>query len=148
MMAISESLRRENTDFIHLGKSRKWLLRKSQYSVRDKILLQAAEWRWLAHLEDFVRTGRPLDFHSTMSELELDLYHRSMRSLASRGARWVGGRLSPMAQRECSIWAVLMVILQQPFAAIIPNSVPKFWIFQKLLRRPRHCWRQRDSVIA
>jgi len=48
-------------------KSRKWLLEKSASSLRDKILLQAIEWEWLTHLEEFVRTGRPLDFHSTMS---------------------------------------------------------------------------------
>ena len=44
--------------------SRKWLLRSGQSSVRDKILLQAIEWRWLTHMEDFVRTGRPLNFHA------------------------------------------------------------------------------------
>jgi hypothetical protein len=62
--------------------SRKWLLRDSPRSLRDKILLQAIEWRWLAELEGFVRTGRPLDFHATMSDGERDLYHRSMRALA------------------------------------------------------------------
>jgi SAM-dependent methyltransferase len=62
--------------------SRRWLLSTSPQSIRDKILLQAIEWRWLAGLEDFVRTGRPLDFHAAMSESERDLYHRSMRALA------------------------------------------------------------------
>jgi hypothetical protein len=73
-------------------KSRKWLLRSSPRSVRDKLLLQAIEWEWLTHLEEFVRTGRPLDFHSTMSERELDLYHRSMRAIAGIAGREVGRR--------------------------------------------------------
>ena len=72
--------------------SRKWLLRSSKSSVRDKILLQAIEWEWLSHLEEFVRTGQPLDFHSTMSDRERDLYHRSMRAIAGIASREVGWR--------------------------------------------------------
>jgi 2-polyprenyl-3-methyl-5-hydroxy-6-metoxy-1,4-benzoquinol methylase len=72
--------------------SRKWLLRSSKNSVRDKILLQAIEWRWLTHLEEFVRTGQPLDFHTTMSDTERDLYHRSMRAIAGIAGREVGWR--------------------------------------------------------
>jgi hypothetical protein len=36
-----------------------------------------------------VRTGRPLDFHSTMSDSECDLYHRSMRAIAGIAGREV-----------------------------------------------------------
>jgi 2-polyprenyl-3-methyl-5-hydroxy-6-metoxy-1,4-benzoquinol methylase len=72
--------------------SRKWLLRSSPNSVRDKILLQAFEWQWLDHLEEFVRTGQPLDFHNTMSEKERALYHRSMRCLAGIAGREVAWR--------------------------------------------------------
>lgn len=79
-------------------KSRKWLLRSSKNSVRDKILLQAYEWRWLSHLEDFVRTGRPLDFHSTMSDIERELYHRSMRAIAGIAGREVAWR-TPVPRR-------------------------------------------------
>jgi 2-polyprenyl-3-methyl-5-hydroxy-6-metoxy-1,4-benzoquinol methylase len=75
-----------------VSKSRKWLLRSSKHSVRDKVLLQAVEWRWLAHLEEFVRTGQPLDFHDTMSDTERDLYHRSMRAIAGIAGREVGWR--------------------------------------------------------
>jgi len=74
------------------SQSRKWLLRSGKSSLRDKILLQAVEWRWLTHLEEFVRTGQPLDFHSTMSDRERDLYHRSMRAIAGIAAREVGWR--------------------------------------------------------
>jgi len=74
------------------AQSRKWLLRGSPDSVRDKILLQAIEWQWLAHLEEFVRTGKPLDFHTTMSEKERSLYHRSMRCLAGIAGREVAWR--------------------------------------------------------
>ena len=73
-------------------KSRTWLLRSSAHSVRDKILLQGVEWGWLTHLEDFVRSGKPLDFHVTMSDGERDLYHRSMRAIAGIAGREVAWR--------------------------------------------------------
>ncbi len=72
--------------------SRNWLLRRSTSSVRDKIFLQAIEWHWLTHLEEFVRTGQPLDFHATMSDRERDLYHRSMRAIAGIAGREVALR--------------------------------------------------------
>jgi len=75
-----------------VNNSRRWLLRSSPNSIRDKILLQAIEWRWLTHLEDFIRTGRSLDFHATMSNGERELYHRSMRAIAGIAGREVGWR--------------------------------------------------------
>ena len=78
-------------------KSRKWLLRSSASSVRDKILLQSIEWGWLTHLEGFVRSGTPLDFHATMSAAERDLYHRSMRAIAGIAGREVAWR-TPVPQ--------------------------------------------------
>lgn len=63
-------------------RSRHWLLSAAPSSVRDKLLLQIAEWRWLEALEDFVRSGRPLEFHDSMTPNERDLYHRGMRALA------------------------------------------------------------------
>ena len=66
--------------------ARQWLLRTGPSSVRDKLLLQAAEWRWLETLEEFVRSGRPLEFHDSMSAEERQLYHRGMRALAGIAA--------------------------------------------------------------
>jgi SAM-dependent methyltransferase len=75
-------LRVRDKMFALTAQSRRWLLRDSPHSICDKILLQQVEWRWLAELEGFVRTGQPLDFHSTMTSSERALYHRSMRALA------------------------------------------------------------------
>jgi len=43
-------------------------------------------------LEQFVRTGRPLDFHDAMSSEERELYHRGMRALAGVAGREVAMR--------------------------------------------------------
>jgi SAM-dependent methyltransferase len=92
-LAASNYLRVKDGQYALTRKSRKWLVSGSRNSIRDKLLLQKIEWRWLAELEDFVRTGQPLDFHSTMSAGERELYHRSMRALAGVGGREVAWRI-------------------------------------------------------
>jgi SAM-dependent methyltransferase len=73
--------------------SRKWLLRDSPASLHDVILYEGVEWEWLTRLDTFVRTGRPLDFHSTMAPEEWGLYQRAMRGIAGLGAGEVARRV-------------------------------------------------------
>ena len=40
-------------------------------SLHDKMLMQFFEWDFLAHLGDFVRTGKPLDLHTSLSSERL-----------------------------------------------------------------------------
>jgi len=81
-LAACGYLRRVGPRFALTPSARKWLCASSAHSIRDKLMLQVMEWRWLEQLEDFVRSGRPLDFHATLTADELDLYHRGMRALA------------------------------------------------------------------
>jgi SAM-dependent methyltransferase len=89
-------VRSSNGRFALTRRSRRWLL-DTDRSVRDKLLLQVIEWRWLESLETFVRTGQPLQFHDTMSAADRDLYHRGMRALAGIAGREVA-RLAPVPQ--------------------------------------------------
>jgi len=73
--------------------ARKWLLADSKGSSRDKILFQFLEWRWLAHTEEFVKTGRPLAVHDHLSDEEWGLYQRGMRSGVDLMAHEVARRL-------------------------------------------------------
>jgi len=77
--------------------SRKWVLKESPVSLCDAILFADIEWNWMTHLDEFIRNGTPLDFHSTMTSDEWALYQRAMRSLAGIGAPEVARRL-PVAQ--------------------------------------------------
>jgi SAM-dependent methyltransferase len=79
--------------FAPTRRARPWLLSRGTPSVRDKLLLQVIEWRWLEKLEDFVRTGRPLEFHDSMAPGERDLYHRGMRALAGVAGQEVARRI-------------------------------------------------------
>jgi SAM-dependent methyltransferase len=91
-LAASGYLRFKNGRFELTRRARPWLV-GSDRSIRDKLLLQAVEWRWMEHLEDFVRNGRPLDFHQSMSSDERALYHRGMRALAGVAGREVAARV-------------------------------------------------------
>ncbi len=66
--------------------ARRWLLDDSPQSLRDSILFRYLEWDWIARLDDFVLTGRPLDFHAEMSPEEWRLYQRGMASLGRLAA--------------------------------------------------------------
>lgn len=95
-LAACGYLRLEDGHFALCRRSR-WLLSSNASSVRDKLLLQAAEWRWLETLEQFIRSGRPLDFHDSMTPEERELYHRGMRALAGIAAPEVA-RLVPLSR--------------------------------------------------
>jgi SAM-dependent methyltransferase len=82
-----------NDRFALTRRARPWLLSAGSSSVRDKLLLQIVEWRWLEMLEEFVRSGRPLEFHDSMTPKERDLYHRGMRALAGVAGREVASRM-------------------------------------------------------
>jgi 2-polyprenyl-3-methyl-5-hydroxy-6-metoxy-1,4-benzoquinol methylase len=72
--------------------ARKWLLAESPRSLAGKLRMQEFEWESLAHLGDFVRTGKPVDLHKTLTHENWRLYQRGMRSVASSWAPEVGKR--------------------------------------------------------
>ena len=72
--------------------ARKWLLKDSPQSLRDKMLIQFTEWEWIEGYAEFVGSGTPLDIHRVLSDDEWGLYQRSMRALAS-------GSVSEVARR-------------------------------------------------
>ena len=71
----------------------KWLLRDSPTSVADKLEFQLIEWNWMARLEDFVRTGKPIEFHANMTAHEWSMYQKGMRDMSATIAEQVGKKL-------------------------------------------------------
>jgi 2-polyprenyl-3-methyl-5-hydroxy-6-metoxy-1,4-benzoquinol methylase len=65
------------------------LLKEGKNSFRDQNLLHYLEWRWWEHCEEYVRTGKPLHVHQTMTEEEWGVYQRGMRSGIEMPAQWV-----------------------------------------------------------
>ena len=81
--------------------SRQWMLKDSPTSLHDAILYQELESSWLDRLEGFVRTGRALDFHATMTRDQWGLYQRAMRAIASMTAPVVARRVRVRAGPQC-----------------------------------------------
>lgn len=65
---------------------RKWLLQSSPSSVVAKLAFQSIEWDLVGKIGEFVRNGKPLDFHSHMSAQEWAIYQDGMRDVAANPA--------------------------------------------------------------
>jgi SAM-dependent methyltransferase len=71
----------------------KWLLRNSPQSLYDNMLFRFVEWEAIGHCEEYVRTGKPIDVHRSISgDEQWGLYQRGMRSLAGPSAAEVAHR--------------------------------------------------------
>lgn len=69
--------------------ARTWLLTESPCSMVDTVLFAFDEWELMMNVEDYVRTGIPLELHQTMTGVQWDHYLRSMRALAGLTAQEV-----------------------------------------------------------
>ncbi len=69
--------------------ARTWLLTASPTSIVDAVLFGFDEWELMTHLEDYLRTGIPLELHQRMTGPQWAHYLRSMRALAGLTAHEV-----------------------------------------------------------
>jgi SAM-dependent methyltransferase len=69
------------------------VLKDCKNSFRDQNLLHYLEWHWWEHCEEYVRTGKPLRVHQTMTGEEWAVYQRGMRSGIEMPAHWVARHL-------------------------------------------------------
>lgn len=74
-------------------KMHKWLLKKHDSNIIGKLRFQLLEWDWVAKLEDFVRTGKPLDLHSSIKPAEWESYQEGMRDLSINASKELAGKL-------------------------------------------------------
>lgn len=81
--------------------ARKWLLSGEAQSLRDAVLQRYFDARLLEHAEEFVRTGRPTDFHTKMTAEDWEVYQRGQRAHAVYSAPEVARRApAPRDPRE------------------------------------------------
>ena len=71
----------------------KWLLSAYDSNLVGKLKFQKYEWDLMARLEEYVKTGRPMDIHSHMSEAEWSSYQDGMRDLSINPAREFGKKI-------------------------------------------------------
>src|SRR5688572_4878931 len=80
-------LRWNNGQYSLKPKFYKWLLPEYPSNLLGKLKFQQIEWNWIAQLETYVRTGKPLDFHSTMTPVEWASYQEGMRDLSINASK-------------------------------------------------------------
>ena len=71
----------------------KWLLKESESNLIGKLRFQLIEWEWMGRLEEYVRTGKPLDLHGSASVKEWELYQEGMRDLSINAAKELGSKI-------------------------------------------------------
>ena len=74
-------------------KYHKWLLKESESNIVAKLRFQLVEWNWMAMLEDYVRTGKTLQLHSSVNEKEWSLYQEGMRDLSVNAAKELAAKI-------------------------------------------------------
>jgi len=65
----------------------KWLLKESESNLIGKLRFQLVEWDWMGKLEDYIRTGKPLELHNMTSHKDWELYQEGMRDLSVNVAK-------------------------------------------------------------
>jgi SAM-dependent methyltransferase len=66
--------------------ARTWLVAGSPQSLVDAMLFEFDAWDLMSDVEEYVRTGAPVDLHERMTGGQWKLYQRSMRALAGQTA--------------------------------------------------------------
>ncbi len=73
--------------------AKRWLLRDSPESLYDMVIFCSMCLRHLDHLEEYLRSGKPLDIHETENDPAVwAAYQKGMRAMASLSAPEVGER--------------------------------------------------------
>src|SRR5262249_22973094 len=85
-LVASDYITYRNGAYALTKRARKWIARDSPTSLLDKLLFEFVEWEMIEHVDDFVRTGRPLDMHESDSDEHWARYQRAMRALSAIGA--------------------------------------------------------------
>jgi len=86
-------LRYTDNQYSVVPKYQKWLLTESEANLIGKLRFQIMEWNYLNHLEDFIRTGKPLDLHATINSKEWEFYQQGMRDLSINAAKELAGKI-------------------------------------------------------
>lgn len=71
----------------------KWLLQEYPSNFIGKLRFQLSEWNWMTRLEDYVRTGKPMELHLIINESEWTNYQEGMRDLSVNTAAELAGKL-------------------------------------------------------
>jgi 2-polyprenyl-3-methyl-5-hydroxy-6-metoxy-1,4-benzoquinol methylase len=86
-------LKWRNNSYSLRPKYYKWLLKDYSSNIIGKLRFQISEWNWVGKMEDFVRTGKPLELHSVIKESEWANYQQGMRDLSGNASKELAGKI-------------------------------------------------------
>ena len=71
----------------------KWLLTDYPSNIIGKLRFQVSEWNWVGKMEEYIRTGEPLELHSVINESEWANYQQGMRDLSANASKELAGKI-------------------------------------------------------
>jgi len=69
------------------GMAKKWCLKDAPNNVYDQQMFNIVCRDWMPYMDEFLQTGRGLQYHDTFSDREWDLYQKGMNSVARLTAK-------------------------------------------------------------
>lgn len=86
-------LKWSNEQYALKPKFYKWLLAEYSTNFTGKLRFQISEWNWVGQLEQFVRTGEPLELHKTITKDEWAIYQEGMRDVSIKASEELAQKL-------------------------------------------------------
>lgn len=86
-------LRWKNGKYFLKSRYYKWLLQEYPSNFIGKLRFQISEWNWMAYLETYVRSGKPIELHKVLTESEWASYQDGMRDLSVNTAQELAGKI-------------------------------------------------------
>lgn len=86
-------LRWNNGNYSLRPKYYKWLLKEYSSNLIGKLRFQLIEWKWMGMLDEYVRSGKPMNFHSNMNAFEWERYQDGMRDLSVNTAKELADKI-------------------------------------------------------
>ena len=74
-------------------KYRKWMLKESPSNITGKMRFQLMEWDYVGQLENYLRSGQPLELHSGNDPKQWEAYQEGMRDVAVNAAAELAKKL-------------------------------------------------------
>jgi SAM-dependent methyltransferase len=66
--------------------AKKWCLRDNPHSLYNQQMFNIVCWDWMVYMDEFLQTGKGLQYHETFNDHEWDLYQKGMESVAASSA--------------------------------------------------------------
>lgn len=98
VLAASEYLTLKQDLYGLCTHTRRFLLRSSPNSIHDNLLMRYLEWDGITNLDEFVKTGQPMELHDHLPAEHWPVYQRGMKSVARLSVPEVVSR-TPLPRR-------------------------------------------------